>query len=278
MTASNAIQVTARAALATADVQGVLDFSLALEIFESELYKAVLGTSSSATQNTLFVPVRGKLPSAVRDSLQQIAQHEAAHVNTLVAGGAKNLYSLSAASFDFTGGRTPNNSGPFVGASSDIPALLQLLQLVEDVGVRAYKGQVALLLGQPALETALRIHSVEARHAARVRRLRRLVASAPTDVRLSGAIRGGERAAAGTTDTSSTSAAAIAPLLDKAYGAGADAAAAPSEANVTQLGIDVSSLTNADFGLAAAQEAFDEPLARADVVAIVQGFFLPTIS
>ena len=267
-----------RAALAAADVQSVLNFLLALEIFESELYKAVLGTSSSATQNTLFATVRGKLPAAVHDTFQQIAQHEAAHVTTLAAAGAQNASGLTAASFDFTGGRTAANSGPFTPATSDVAALLQLLQLVEDVGVRAYKGQAVLLIGQSNLEMVLRIHSVEARHASRLRRLRRLAASAPVDVRLSGVVRGGERAAAGSADTTSVGFLAIASLLDKAYGAGADDTASPSEASVAQLGVDVSSMTNATFGLEVAQEAFDEPLARADVIAVVQGFFLPTIS
>jgi hypothetical protein len=267
-----------RAALVAAEVQSGLNFLLALEILESELYKAVLGTSGSPTQNTLFAPVRAKLPAAVHDTLQQIAQHEAAHVSTLVAAGAQNVFGLTAASFDFTGGRTAANNGPFMPATSDLAALLQLLQLVEDIGVRAYKGQAVLLIGQSNLEMVLRIHSVEGRHASRLRRLRRLAASAPVDVRLSGVVRGGERAAAGSADTTSAGFLAIASLLDKAYGAGADDTAAPSEANVTQLGIDVSSMTNAAFGLEAAQEAFDEPLARADVVTVVQGYFLPTIS
>ena len=45
-------------------VIGVLDFALALEIFENEFYKAVLGISSSAAQNAAFATVRAKVPAA----------------------------------------------------------------------------------------------------------------------------------------------------------------------------------------------------------------------
>ena len=45
----------------------------------------------------------------------------------------------------------------------------------EDLGVAAYKGQAGNLQGTPVLTTALQIHSVEARHAAEVRRVRGFV-------------------------------------------------------------------------------------------------------
>ena len=50
-----------------------------------------------------------------------------------------------------------------------------MAQAFEDTGVRAYKGQAANLITTPDLLTAaLQIHSVEARHASEVRRLRGL--------------------------------------------------------------------------------------------------------
>ena len=50
---------------------------------------------------------------------------------------------------------------------------MALSQAFEDTGVRAYKGQAANLMGHDdVLRAALKIHSVEARHAAQVRRLR----------------------------------------------------------------------------------------------------------
>ena len=271
-------------------IKAVVDFALALEIFENEFYKAVLGTSAVAAQNTAFNTVRTAalaVPGAV-STLQQIQKHETAHVATLLAvgatnGGATGGIPLDANSFDFTGNRSPAGGGPFAKATTDLAFLLEVAQGAEDTGVRAYKGQAGILLGysnNALLEAALRIHSVEARHASRIRRMRRLAAGATTQVRLSGTVRGGGATAAGATDLGPQSA-AVTAAFNKIYGAGANATTAPDESNVVQAGINVNTglgATVSAFGPEAAQEAFDEPLDRADVVAIVQGFFIPTIS
>lgn len=270
----------AQSTLPTA-IKNVVDFALALEIFENEFYKAVLGTSASAVQNNAFASVRSAaatVPGAV-NTLQQIQKHEAAHVATLTAAGATNVFNLDATSFDFTGARGAGN-GPFAKATTDLAFLLEVAQGAEDTGVRAYKGQAANLMTQPAiLEAALRIHSVEARHASRIRRMRRAAASAPDVVRYSGTVRGGGSAAAGATDLGPQSA-MVTAAFNAIYGAGSNAANAPSESNVTHAGVNVNTLnaTTSGFGIEAAQEAFDEPLERGDVVAIVQPFFIPTIS
>ena len=262
----------------TAAIKAVLDFALALEIFEDEFYKAVLGTSANSAANNAFATVRtaaAAVPGAVA-TLQQIEKHEAAHRATLLGAGATNVFNLNETSFDFTGARGAGN-GPFAKATTDLAFLLEVAQGAEDTGVRAYKGQAGNLMADPAtLEAALRIHSVEARHASRIRRMRRLAAGAGATVRLSGTVRGGGAAAAGATDTGPNPS-AVTAAFDKIYGAGANATTAPSEANVTQAGVNVSSLSGASFGTEAAQEAFDEPLDRADVVAIVQPFFIPNI-
>ena len=263
-----------------AAIKNVLDFALALEIFENEFYSAVLGIGSSAAQNAAFAPVRAvaaTIPGAVA-TLQQIQKHEAAHVATLLATGATNVFGLSATSFDFTGNRSAAGGGPFAKATTDVAFLLEVAQGAEDTGVRAYKGQAANLMSSPAiLEAALRIHSVEARHASRIRRMRRLAAGAGSQVRLSGTVRGGDATAAGATDLG-TNASAVTAAFNRIYGAGSNSTTAPSEANTTHAGVNVATLSGASFGLEAAQEAFDEPLDRADVVAIVQPFFIPTIS
>jgi hypothetical protein len=255
---------------AATPVTDVLNFVLMLEIFENELYKAVLGTSTSAVQNAAFATVRGKASEPIIASLQQIQQHEAAHVTLLSAvSGVTNALSLTADSFDFTGGRGSGTPGPFAALTTDLDFLLLTLQGVEDAGVRAYKGQVPLLQAAgdlPTLETALRIHSVEARHAAKIRRLRRQNGAAT--VKLSGTLSG---ASAGAENVSSPAAGAV-TALGLIY-AGED--------STTQGGIDLTSLPNmptANFVAAtAASEAFDEPLTRAQVIAIVQPFFTPTI-
>jgi hypothetical protein len=265
------------AAVPTPAIKAVLDFALALEIFENEFYKAVLGTSSSTAQNNAFATVRAQaqaVPGAVA-TLQQIQKHEAAHVATLLAAGATNGFNLSATSFDFTGNRSSSGGGPFAAATTNLSFLLAVAQGAEDTGVRAYKGQAALLMSDPpTLEAALRIHSVEARHASRIRRIRRAADTANTTVRYSGTIRGGGAAAAG----AGTQSAAVTAVFEKIYGQGTNSTSAPSEANTSQAGVTITSLSGAQFGTEAATEAFDEPLDRPDVVAIVQPFFIPTIS
>jgi hypothetical protein len=260
-------------------IKNVLDFALALEIFENEFYKAVLGTSTAAAQNNAFATVRtaaAAVPGAV-NTLQQIQKHEAAHVATLTAAGATNVFSLDATKFDFTGARGAGN-GPFAKATTDLPFLLQVAQGAEDTGVRAYKGQAANLMTQRAiLETALRIHSVEARHASRIRRMRRATAGALDVVRYSGTVRGGGSSAAGATDLG-TQSAMVTAAFNAIYGPGANTTTAPSEANFSQAGVNVSTLASANFGVDAATEAFDEPLDRGDVLAIVQPFFIPPLS
>lgn len=264
----------------TTTVQAVLDFALTIEIFENELYKAVLGTSASTAQNGAFATVRvtaATVPGLV-PSLQLLQQQEAAHVATLVNTGATNVFNLDANSFDFTGNRNANGGGPFAAATTDLPFLLVMAQSLEDASVRAYKGQIPDLSSDPArLELAIRIHSVEARHAARLRRIRRNADTANTNVPYSGTIVGGLALAAG----AGTQSAAVSAVLDRIYGQGTNILSAPSEANTIQAGVDVSRLRGAQFGtltLGAAQVAFDEPLTRGDVLPILQPFFIPKLS
>ena len=140
------------AAAPTAAIKAVLDFVLALEIFENEFYKAVLGTSSSSAQNDAFATVRAQAQAVpgVVPTLRQIQKHEAAHVATLLAAGATNGFNLSATSFDFTGNRGASGGGPFAAAATNLSFLLVMAQGAEDTGVRAYKGQAANLMSDPA--------------------------------------------------------------------------------------------------------------------------------
>lgn len=240
----------------------VLQFALLLEYLEADFYERGMNTV-------------GLIPSADRAVFGVIAEHEAIHVNvlrSLISGASATP--IAKPEFDYTAG------GALAGFNflpTQYETFKALAMAFEDTGVRAYKGQAANLMSNSAiLEAALRIHSVEARHASRIRRMRRAAAGAPTSVRYSGTVRGGDAAAAGATDAG-PQAAAVTAVLNRIYGAGANATTAPSESNTTHAGINVTTLTGASFGLEAAQEAFDEPLDRADVVAIVQPFFIPTI-
>lgn len=131
----------------------VLNFALTLEELEAEYY-------------TRGVAAPGLIPADVRDVFDQIRKHEVAHVAFL----RQTLGSLAIPkpTFDFTAG------GLFADVFTNPVTFAALAEAFEDTGVRAYKGQAATLMPRPmVLEAALRIHSVEGRHAAEVRRVRR---------------------------------------------------------------------------------------------------------
>lgn len=138
-------------------VLDTLNFALTLEYLEAEFY-------------TRGVAASGLIPASVRAVFEQIRKHEAAHVtflmNTINTLGGQPV---AKPTFDFTAGATFPN--PFLPQNYQV--FLALAQAFEDTGVRAYKGQAAnLMSNDTVLTAALQIHSVEARHAAMVRRVR----------------------------------------------------------------------------------------------------------
>jgi ferritin-like protein len=132
------------------DIVDVLNFALTLEYLEDEFYR--LGLAS------------GVIPSTDLPLFQAISAHESAHVALLQ--GVLGTSAVAKPTFDFTVGEVFDPFGDYL----EFQALAQGL---EDAGVRAYKGQLtALIANDDILTTALQIHSVEARHASAVRRLR----------------------------------------------------------------------------------------------------------
>ena len=124
---------------------------------------------------------------------------------------------------------------------SDYEQFLVLAQAFEDTGVRAYKGQAGNLIAEnSALTAALQIHSVEARHASEVRRLRGL----------KGWITQAERGAG-------------MPAATQAVYDGED--------NLIQGGVDVTTVTS--IGADGITEGFDEPLTTEEVLTIA-GLFI----
>jgi len=258
-----------------ANIVDVLKFAFILENLENEFYKAVLGTSALAAQNNAFAPVRALIPDAAKQAFQQIQKHEQQHVDFLKAvipqfGGT--VVTITAADFDFTGGNG-SGTGPFARATTELDFLLLATQAFEDTGVRAYKGQAGNLLingnnnADVALESALRIHSVEARHAAKIRRIRRQRNTADTSLRFAGYVRGGGLAAAGASNVANPPAEVVA-ALNLIYGG------ATPESNTQHRVFNGSAEAVIDAGerTAAAQMAFDEPLTKEEVINIVKGF------
>ena len=172
----------------------VLNFALTLEYLENEFYQTGLGAS-------------GLIPAADLPIFQQIAKHEAAHVALLqsVLGAS----AVAKPTFDFTAVGTFD---PF----NDYATFQALSQGFEDTGVRAYKGQApALMSDNTVLTTALRIHSVEARHASMVRRLRGQkgwITGNQTDLAPLAPVYAGEEAANGTASSAAAAEAFDEPL------------------------------------------------------------------
>ena len=223
----------------TATVMDVLQFALTLEYLEAEFY-------------TLGVAQAGLIPAQDRQVFITIRDHEVAHVeflrNAITAAGATPV---AKPTFDFTAG---GNFNPF----GDYEQFKALAQAFEDTGVRAYKGGAPVLINNDdVLTAALTIHSVEARHAAEVRRMRgNFQEQAPNKGWITGKERGSGMPAA----------------TQAVYEAGTNPAVYPAEDNVTQATINVSTLPGATA--TAATEAFDEPLDIDAVLMIADAFIV----
>ena len=140
-----------------ATVVSVLNFALTLEYLEAEFYN-------------IGVNAPNLIPAADRAIFTTIQGHENDHVSYL-----QSVLGSSARpkpTFDFTAGNG-SGAGPFADVFTNYNTFKAVSQAFEDTGVRAYKGQSGALMPYKAILTAaLTIHSVEARHAAEVRRLR----------------------------------------------------------------------------------------------------------
>jgi len=195
-----------------------LNFALTLEYLEAQFY--VQGLAAG-----------GLIPASDRPVFLQIGKHETAHV-TVLRQTIQDLNGTPIAQplFDFTAG------GTYPNVFTDYATFLTISQAFEDTGVRAYKGQAGNLMGNSAVLTAaLQIHSVEARHASEVRRIR------------------GQKG-----------------WIVNAESGGAPAAIYNGENNTTQAGVNILTYVSGT----AASESFDEPLSKTDVVAIVTPFIV----
>lgn len=149
------ITSTSSAAFAPASVlSDALQLALTLEYLEDEYYAMGLAKA-------------GLIPAADRVVFTQIGKHETAHVAFLKAAiTSLGVTPITKPTFDFT------VNGTFA-PMDDYQTFLGLAQAFEDTGVRAYKGQAGNVASNKAiLQAALQIHSVEARHASKVRRMR----------------------------------------------------------------------------------------------------------
>ncbi len=215
-------------------VLDVLNYALTLEYLEAEFY--TMGAAASG-----LVPA-----GAATGAITTIRDHENAHVAFLKAavtavGGAGAV--AQKPTFDFTAG------GAFADVFGNYATFLAVAQTFEDTGVRAYKGRAAeIVMGGDYLTSALNIHSVEARHASHIRQMRKNAGHAPT----------------------------LKPwITGKETGIGAAVQASYNgEENTNQAGVEIVNISGFAIPAAAASEAFDEPLTKAQVLAIVGPFIM----
>ncbi len=235
-------------------VVDALKFALTLEQLEAAFYNAIVaapGLNATLTGNS-------------RVAIEKIRDDENKHVTFLSSTIASITGSPAptAPLFDLTGGNG-SGTGPFSGANdprTNYAVALAMAQTFEDTGVRAYKGQAGAFIPSTGmvndlLEAALRIHSVEARHAAKIRIMRReSTLAVPPGYDLKPWITLNETGV-------------IAPfsaLVQASYN---------GEELTTQAGVNlVGTLGGVPISAAAASASFDEPLTKAQVLLIVDPF------
>lgn len=206
----------------------VLKYALTLEYLEAAFY--VKGLAEAP------IPA-----GASKMAIQTISDHETAHVailkSTITAMGTAVPASPN---FDFTA------KGTFSNVFTDYDTFLAVAQTFEDTGVRAYKGRAAELVKQGDLLTAaLNIHSVEARHAAKIRQMRKALG-----VDIKPWI---------TTEFSGVGSTAV----NKSYA---------GEGITKQAAIEIVNINGQTISAPAATEAFDEGLTKDQVLEIITPF------
>ena len=133
---------TAAAQTTKSDV-AILNFALTLEYLEAEFYTEAEEMLNLNGELALFTKV--------------VAAHERAHVRALKA--VLGSRAVKKPRFNFR------------GTTESVSKYRATAQVLEDTGVRAYKGQAPRIKSDAILAAALAIHSVEARHASWIRDL-----------------------------------------------------------------------------------------------------------
>ena len=215
-----------RASSGPAEVLAALQLLLQVEYLQSALYRQAVAAT-------------GLVPATDTVVYTTLANHSDQQL-VLITGAITTRTALPAPSpiFDFTvKGAFPG----FAFAVGQYATLQMLSHIVEDLGVRAYLGQLdALASDKAALNTALAILTVKGRNASQVRRLRGVA----------GWITGNSRGDL--------------PTFAQAVYDG--------EENVQQGTVNVASLAGQFGASVGATQAFDEPLTSAQVSAILALF------
>ena len=138
-----ALSVPGTGAAASSNDVGILNYALTLEYVQASFY--------TETERV------GAVGSKALEATRVVGAVERAHVKAL----RKALGSAAVARPTFN----------FRGTTEDNTKFLKTAVAFEDLAVAAYKAQAPLIDSKPILAVAVSIHSVEARHAAWMRRL-----------------------------------------------------------------------------------------------------------
>ncbi len=224
----------------TATAVEVLQYALALELFEQDFYAKVQASSQYAGAS-----------AGDKAAIDLIKKHEDSHA-TLLRGAISSMGGTPVTGVRFK--QAVFNTLVTFKDGAAATSQLGIAQLLEDTGVRAYKGRAGELIGTDLLTVALQIHSVEARHAAKIRTMRGQrawvnpgddLASHP--VYTSGVTAGSTPAAFG--------------LVVPPY-----TAPSPVENNTTQSGVPITTGLGTTYSAADAAASFDEFLQVAEVL------------
>ena len=224
----------------TATAVEVLQYALALELFEQDFYKKVQNSTQYAGAS-----------ATDKAAIDQIKKHEDSHA-TLLSNAIKGLGGTPVTGVTFKAAVFAGLTTFKTGAAAT--SQLGIAQLLEDTGVRAYKGRAGELLGTDLLTVALQIHSVEARHAAKIRAMR------------------GQRPWVNNNDDLSTH-----PVYTSGTTPGSNpaqfglvvppySAASPVESNTTQSAVPITTGLGTTYTANDAAASFDEYLQAAEVL------------
>lgn len=227
-----------------ANANAVLNYALLLERLEYDFYRQALAAP------TLMATLTG----ADRAAIEVIRGHEDAHRVLLAAVLGPNA-AAAPASFNFG------------NAFATYQTFLATAQALEDTGVRAYKGQAtniprtAVVTGTQTniLQAALQIHSVEARHAAHVRMMRRAPGGGNQTSIFPWIVNGEANGAPAVVYGAGNPATGTAPAIFF-----------PAEGNLSQAGVLLTTGLGATYTAEDVSAAFDEGLDDTTVVAIAK--------
>lgn len=228
----------------TATAVEVLQYALALELFEQDFYKKVQASA-------LYLAAS----PADKAAIDKIKQHEDSHVTLLQNAIRPSAVPVAGVTFKastFATLVTFNGTGAAAATS-----ILGIAQLLEDTGVRAYKGRAGELIGTDLLTVALQIHSVEARHAAKIRVMRGQRAWVNPSDDLAG------HPVYGTGITANGGNPARFGLVVPAYDA---TKPSPTEINTVQSNVPITTGLPSQYSASDAAAAFDEYLQVAEVL------------